>query len=388
MNKRSIQSDDPAATLKAEIRKKIGALVEPARGAVTDEQIAEVNRLNSMLSAYENSGSVKAEPPIPRWPIILVFAATALIVALLLFVRVDHTEVSIDLHVSEVEFKLDQQVYLTAGTSVSRLQVEGIEQIQLWPGAPVILSNLLNPESGASLLHLEVNAPENEQAIYLDPVKLPAGTAVYVPEPLQQGEITMAFREAIEEIELSASLPISGLELIDPCESEETCRVSLDRERPLTLIANADETYLDFTPMPGVRHVFQQEIPIREISVRYSTNDEGMLPRKLSAVLGGVIYFEALTGQGYQLRRGEHLELEFHEPATIVELSSATDGLQLRINGIVNKLEVGSQTNLRDLMPRWLVWLQSRHELGLFWGGVTYLFFLLLGVLRWWGFKG
>jgi hypothetical protein len=387
MNKRSTQSDDPAATLKAEIRKKIAALVEPARGVVTDEQIDEVNRLNSMLSAYENSGEVKAESPKPRWPIVLVFAATALLVALLLFVRVDHTEVSIDLKVSEVEFKLDQQVYLIGGTSVSRLQVEGIEQIQLWPGAPVILSNL-DPESDASLLQFEVNAPENEQAIYLDPVKLPAGTVVYVPEPLQQDEIAVAFRDASEGLELSATLPVSGLELIDPCESEETCRVSLGRERPLTLIANADETYLDFTPMPGVRRVFQQEIPIREISVRYSTNDEGMRPRKLSAVLGGVVYFEALTGQGYQLRRGEHLELEFHEPATIVELSSAADGLQLRINGIVNKLEVGSQTNLRDLMPRWLVWLQSRHELGLFWGGVTYLFFLLLGVLRWWGFKG
>jgi hypothetical protein len=387
MNNRPNPPADPAEVLKAEINKKIRDLVAPANESITEEQSEEISRLNSMLAAYESAREAAPAPAKPRWPVLLVFAVTVLLIAVLLFVRIDHTEISLDLQVSEIEFTLDQEVFLIRGTSVSRLKVDGIEQIQLWPGAPSILSNL-DPDADASLLHFTVNAKENEQAIYLDSVKLPAGTAVYVPESFQQGEIEVVFRDASEGLELNATLPMSGVELLDPCETASACLISLRRERPLTMISNPGETYLDLTPLADVEHLFQQEIPIRQLSVRYSTSDEGMAPRKLSTVLGGTIYFEALTNRSHKLRRGEHLELEFDKPATIAELNVTADGLILRVNGVVNKLEVGSQTNLRDMMPRWLVWLQSRHELGLFTGGVTYLFFLILGVFRWWGFNG
>ena len=106
--------------------------------------------------------------------------------------------------------------------------------------------------------------------------------------------------------------------------------------------------------------------------------------RRLSTILSGTLYLEALDGRPYPLRYGEALHFD-HAEGIIRSLDVQKEQTVLRFRGQVRGMRTGWADARRSLMPTFLEWLKARHGLYLLWGTTLYILGLIAGVLRWWG---
>lgn len=106
--------------------------------------------------------------------------------------------------------------------------------------------------------------------------------------------------------------------------------------------------------------------------------------RRLSTILSGTLYLEALDGRAYPLRYGEALDFD-HAEGVIRSLDVQKEQTVLRFRGQVRGMRTGWADAQRSLMPTFLEWLKARHGLYLLWGTTLYILGLIGGILRWWG---
>lgn len=143
---------------------------------------------------------------------------------------------------------------------------------------------------------------------------------------------------------------------------------------------------IDFIPEPAVKRKFSRQLLVDSLSL-FSIDEqvdiEKTIVKRLSTILSGTLYFEALGGKKQVLRSGQ--ELRFDYSAGEIRTITLEDGsIHLAFHGNVRGMSTGSSNNRISLMPTYLEWLSARHGLSLLWGTTLYLFGLLYGVWKWW----
>jgi len=381
-----------AKALRREILRRVERMTAGSDPAAFDRAaIEEVDRIDRMLRAYQRA---RPAPPSHRRFLIGGFALTAVLIAALLFMRVGSTEITLDLRLERLSFDSARKQILTGTTGATRVALGGIDRIVPPPG--VSSAGLDEQREPGEILALALSAPDGG-VLTVDPIETSRGTRVEIERAATDGTTSiLLFQGAADTadpkpivVQVTAPGGVT-LDVADSFSGPET--FDLERPRPFAFVVAFDaDTYVDVTPLGGKPLSFESEIEVGRLSFSRVLEVEGEVARRLSAVLGGTVFLESLGGKAYELRQGEHLDLVL-ESATVSSLSVSPETVSLRATGRAHALSVGSPGNApnsggsRNLMPRWLEWLTARHEIELFWGATLYVFGLLLGILRFWGF--
>jgi hypothetical protein len=383
-----------ARTAKALRREILGRVERLAAGsnpsASFDSASAEeVDRIDRMLRAYERA---RPAPPSHRRFLVGGFALTAVLIAALLFMRVESTEITLDLRLDRLSFDSARKQILTRATGATGVALGGIDRIIPPPG--VSSDGLDEEREPDEVLAVALTAP-NGGVMTVDPIEVHPATRIEIGRAGPDGTTSISFVQAApdkaepEPIVVQVTVPNRvALDVADSFAGPE--RFDLDRPRPFAFVVAFDaDAYVDVTPKGGRPLSFESQLEVGRFSFARVMEVEGEVARRLSTVLGGTVFLETLGGKAYELRQGEHLDVVL-DSATISRLSVTPEAVNLRATGRAHALSVGSPGNAlnsgstRDLMPRWLEWLTARHEIELFWGATLYVFGLLLGLLRIW----
>jgi len=149
---------------------------------------------------------------------------------------------------------------------------------------------------------------------------------------------------------------------------------------------------------------FRSQIHLESLSfVRIEEYYSGVqiLPRRISSIKSGTLFFESLSSKALTLRPSENLHFE-ESHGTLRSLGIQRGDLRVVIsddgnlkgiatprsigvlfNGSVRGMTMGSAENRRSLMPTLLEWLAARQAVWVFWGGVISIAGLVVSILRW-----
>ncbi|MFZ1413068.1 MAG: hypothetical protein WAS73_00595 [Defluviicoccus sp.] len=344
--------------------------------------VSDVERQHRLLQAYEQCAPPRPARRPSLWLIGPIFAITVIVVALLLFMRVNSTEIMLDLQASSVAFTVTEAQNLNETFPVRRISLNGIDKVLLPPGVQPF-GDTDEGNAGAARTAAAALDAAKGQAIVLQPIVLPAGTRVRIGPPGAGETVNLSLFHLQEPITLSVTVPrrfdLTTLGAGAPV------RLDLDRPRPVQVLTAPGEVFdITVTPAEAGRELFRTELPVSALSFHQIKDVEGTTPQVLSTVTGGALFLEALDGKRIDLRTGEHLGLDLTH-GVLATLAVEKGGVALRANGWTRALTVGSRDNARNLMPRWLEWLKSRYEVALFWGTASYLFMVLWSAVKWWG---
>jgi hypothetical protein len=401
--------NDPGAALRAAIRERVERAAEGDLAASGDAA-DEVQRLTQLLAAYEQT-----RPPPPRraWPAVALLLAIAVAVSLLLFLRVPSTEVTLALDLSSLGFRIGndpepgaaERVGLLGRITTDEMTIDDLDVVEVDDIPVPEVSDFKLRATGAG-------------SISLRPLEVPVGTWVRVDRPDPAGALTLELAHPRAALEVVLTLP-DGIEVLPPGSGLARAlsgglggqRVVLRAERSaegeqcagLRLRWRASGSAgaaAGVDPAP-----FQGALPVDALLL---SDLDGVAERaQVSTVLGGALYLEAVAGREVGLRRHQLLDVglgpsgrgeEAREgevcaaaapapasaPGRLWRIAVGPEAIALEAEASVSRLTTGTAAYRRNLMPRWLEWLQSRQELLLFWGAFGSLFGLAYTVLLWW----
>jgi hypothetical protein len=335
-------------------------------GVVSESALRDAIRLAQLVEIQDKlKGPVRRQ----RWPIAVVFAFTLLLASILFFTRVHETGIDLQVVLSEVELSFSVDRPWTDAMQLSSLGASGLNDVTGPGGAEAV------PRGS---IRLSVAPGQQPGQLTLAPIFLPANSRVW----LRTSDVAGSYRMSIQAKDAQFRADVLGQINIAGTGAVQTFR----SPQGFLLSGGSRETELELAFLNGEQNPFIQHLPLQTISmcsVEQFNDGDHVSARKISSVISGVLYFEALDGRERKLRQGETLEIQ---PATgVLERISVADGkVALEFHGTVTAIKTGDD-NRTDLMPTCLEWLQARHGLSLMWGTGIYFFGLVLGVLRWAG---
>lgn len=347
-------------------------------GSIPPEQLEDLRRLAGLAGIYDAALPV---PPRRRWPLIVLFAFTLVIVTILLFVRRRSTEIELDLHVTELGFVLPERQLLSEPLRLSALGVSGLREIQLPRGRSSEAMTLTSGHEFESGMNLAV-ATENQVhgEVSLPELILPTETRV----SFKKTDLPGQYRWALQGTGFDLRADIIGPVRVD-LEGGTESRLTFLSPKPVILEPQSDNVSLDLTFLALPQKLSPMPRNIKNLTLLRIENrrgPDGLPIRRASTIVSGSIYFEELNGQELKLRPGEEIRFESSQ-GEIESLELRDDGVVFQFRGRIRGMTAGSTATSRSLMPTWLEWLKARRGLYLLWGTALYLFGLIAGVLRW-----
>jgi len=335
-------------------------------GKVSEATLSEISRLVQIIDIREKSEPATARQ---RWPVALAFGLTLLLASVLLFVHVPQTAIDLQVTVYAVELRFAAARPWTDAMQLSSLGASGLDSVAGPPGLDM---------GARRSLKLDVAAGKQPGELTLAPIFLPAKSRVWLRSEGTQDTYRMSLKA--DDLQLRAD--VRGEVMISGKEGIQT----LSSPQGFVMKAGSREAEVEFSLLTKAETSFAGHLPVDSIalsSVEEFNDGEQTMARRVSSVLSGVIYFEALSGRERKLRQGETVVIE---PASgVLEKISCADGkITLEFHGIVRGLKTGDDEHT-NLLPSCLEWLQARHGLSLMWGTAIYLLGLIMGVLRWAG---
>ena len=359
--------------LRALIHRKAARLREEAlrgNGALSQDQLESLEHLQRLEKLYATSGPPKRRK---RWPMAVLFGATLALVSLLLFARVETTEIELDLSLSELGFRMPKGQVLADVMRLSSLGASGLQKVGLPRGideaAPAVL---LSTDTGM---------------ITLAALALPAATRVW----LQTTEIPQHYRLSLKggKILKGGQPPIQAdvLGVINiGLPGKPRAEVHYTSPQTVVLQPGPDVMDLDLGFQHATKDAFSDQLVADSLSffrVDEHFDQDQSIVRRASTILSGKVYFESLGGQERDLRLGE--EIAFTEAkGEIRTLDLQNDHISFAFHGRVEGMTSGVDDHSYSIMPTYLDWLRARHGLALLWGSTLYLFGLILSARRWW----
>jgi len=352
-------------------------------GEIAEEEMAALGRLARLV---EHRQAAEAPPPRRQWPMVALGASTLLIASVLLFARVQTTEVELEIGATEVSFSLPSQQVLFGSMSLSSLGVSGLARVtlpELAGGDPVKTNAPLpdgTPDEDAFLQLEAVADGERKGAISIAAIVPGAGTDVWLRRADQPGQYRLSLRNATGPIQVDVTGP---LRIVASGTTPRTVDVVSPRAivlEPGPAIVDLDMTFVD---LAGA--AMTPQVPIENLALRRvdEFGDGGLsIVRTISTIVSGTLFFESLNGLRRPLRSGEALRFE-RSSGEMRTVRLERDHLTMNFNGSVGGMKTGSDENPRSLMPTWLEWLRAQHGLELLWGTSVYLFGIGLAVARW-----
>jgi hypothetical protein len=401
--------NDPGAALRAAIRERVE---RAAAGdlATSGDAADEVQRLTQLLAAYEQT----RPPPRRRaWPVVALLLAIAVAVSLLLFLRVPSTEVTLALDLSSLAFRIGNDAEPGGAERVGLLGRIATDEMTIDDVDAVEVDDVPVPEVGDIKLRAT-----GAGAISLRPLEVPVGTWVRVDRQDPAGALRLELAHPREQLEVVLTVP-QRVEVLPPesglaralSGSSGGQRVVLRAERsgegaPCARLRLRWRAWRSPGAAAGADPApFQGALPVDALLL--SDLDGAAERAQASTVLGGALYLEAVAGREVGLRRHQLLDVglgpsgrgeEAREgevcaaaapapasaPGRLWRIAVGPEAIALEAEASVSRLTTGTAAYRRNLMPRWLEWLQSRQELLLFWGAFGSLFGLAYTVLLWW----
>ncbi len=304
------------------------------------------------------------------------------IVSVLFFARVPETEIELDAALSQLGFRLPQQQVLTDVTKLSSLGVSGLAELQMPRGGSRESRTIRPADASGTAVRLSSADGQRKGELTLDALNVPAATQVW----LRPTEVPQEWRLSLHGPDLTLQAAVDGPIRIGlagvPSE-----KVDFPSPQPVVMRSGQNDIDLDMEFPAGSKSSFSPQDVVEALSftrVDEHSDAEHTLVRRISTILSGSLYFEALAGREQRLRSGEGLRFQSsHGEIRTLELR---DGhVALTFHGNVRGMTTGAGENRRSLMPTYLEWLSAQHGLSLLWGSTIYLFGLVIGLLRKWG---
>ena len=347
-------------------------------GDVPQEEIDRLARLARLIELRKASAPARTAP---SWRLAALAAGTLIVVSILLFARVQRTEIELEVSATDVGFSLPSQQVLMENVTVASLGASGLAGVRL----PDPLDRLLQDEPAHD---------EGEAAIRLLSVRGASQTGTIsigalIPDRdcyvwLRRGELPTQYRLSLRNPRVDIQVDLLGPVEVSlagvPPRVQDFSSPRAIVLRPAQGIVDLDLTFVDLD-RPGLT----PQVPVRDLT--FSRVDEfadrGVsIVRRLSTIQSGTLYLESLNGEKRQLRAGEALRFsEVNGEIRMVRLEG--DHLALNFHGWVRGMRTGSEDTPHSLMPTWLDWLRARHGLSLLWGTTMYLFGLVTAAVRW-----
>jgi len=367
------------------LRRQVRAASEEALradGAVSPEQLSRLESLARLVEIAE-----AARPPAlrKRWPLAAALGSTLLVVSMLLFARVRETEIELDLAVQEAGFVLPTQQVLTEVMNLSALGASGLQGVHLPPSPGESALALAEDSGSVPSVHLAVaTVGERQGAISMAALALPASTRVWLRHTQAPHQYRLSLKGNALTLRVDVRGPVRFALYGAPLEQRDFAS-----PRPVLLqaapgLVDIDLTLADLSHAAFVPQLLASDLFFSRIDEFHA--EDQTLVRRLSTILSGTVYFEALNGLAYQLRPGAALGFERIE-GLIRTLELREDQIVVKFRGRVRGMRTGWGGAQRSLMPTYIEWLKARHGLYLLWGTTLYLFGLIASLLRWWGLR-
>lgn len=372
------RSTNPPDTLRGLRDTEAAKAVEFAlrTGDVREDQIATLERLSRLVEIDE------ARTPTwrSRAPIIAVMVATLVVLSVLFFARVSSTDIELDVEATRVGFVLPTRQTLTEMLPLSKLGVGRLREAEI-PRSRSQASQVLRGDEGDVAVQLApATVPDRNGTVTLEGVLLPPATAV---------SVTHAGAPRQYRVEIAAAAPDLHVAVFGPTDlsASGAGRRTLDFDVPSNLVLRSGKSgvFFDVALPEGTRRALARQISARNISLQdidESSDGNRTVVRRVSAIVSGTLYLEALDGKERKLRAGELLQFDRSE-GELRSVRLEDDRIVLNFQGTVQGMTIGRGSNRISLMPTWLEWLQARHGVSLFWGSALYLCGAAIAVLKW-----
>ena len=345
-------------------------------GEVSEEEIDALDRLSRLVELEEARR--------PTWrtraPVIAVTIATLILLSVLFFARVSSTEIELDVEATRVSFVLPSRQTVTDMLPLSRLGVGRLREAVI-PRARDRDSEVLRSDEGEVAVQVEpAAAGDRRGTVTLAGLVLPPATAV----SLTHAGVPRQYR-----VEITAAAPDLHVALSGPTDLRATGagRRTIDFDVPgdLTLRSGKNGLFFDLSLQEGPSGALARQLAAQNISLQdvdETVDGNRTIIRRVSAIVSGTLYLEALDSKERKLRAGELLQFARSE-GELRSVRLDDDHIVLNFQGTVQGMTVGRGVNQISLMPTWLEWLQARHGVSLFWGSALYLCGLATAVFKW-----
>ena len=345
-------------------------------GEVSQEEIDALDRLTRLVEIDEARR--------PTWrsraPIIGVTIATLLVLSVLFFARVTSTEIELDVEATRVSFVLPSRQTLTDMLPLSRLGVGRLREAVI-PRARDRDSEVFRSDEGEVGVQVEpATNGDHRGTVTLAGLVLPPAAAV----SLTHAGVPRQYR-----VDITAAAPDLHVALSGPTDLRSTGggRRTLDFDVPgdLTLRSGKNGLFFDLSLQDGPSSALARQLAAQNISLQdvdETVDGNRTVIKRVSAIVSGTLYLEALDGKERKLRAGELLQFSRSE-GELRSVRLEDDRIVLNFQGTVRGMTIGRGINQISLMPTWLEWLQARHGVGLFWGSALYLCGLATAVFKW-----
>jgi len=369
--------DNLEKLVRAERKKLLGIAV--ATGTVDKDAFDRLDRLCKLAAEAK---------PERRWLIpFVVFALLTIFIGLL--VKEQHeTEIDLDLAVSELHFRLPQQEQLTGDQFLRSLNAAALDGIVVdgtyWPA----------PKPDTCSLSVElVSAALKADAITLAALVPPKGWDVGVSRSGSEVDFAFTSPSPSTEKEFAVRAALRGKAALstDCTPNRKNRTIRWNGPGSLTMRIGAATTLRCRSASP-IRFADQIGFEnLRLYAIEHYQTDTGPVDRRLSSVLRGTFYLDALNAKAVPLRPFEDLSLGsstgyIRGVSVPVDSKPLNEELDLQAHATVRELNLGSGANERSQMPRWLELLAAQTGITLLWAAGIYAFGIIYAVLRWYHF--
>lgn len=376
---RKAKPPEPKDFLNIKAKDLKNVIIE-SKGEVPPKKLKNLEHLDQAIKILDSTQPLKKKS---KWPSITILAIAIITVSLLILFRIPSTEIELDLSIKNARFILTETTKLTDTVVLSELGVSDLRDIWIPPSRKKPSKTISSSEDIG--IDFKISVPERKKprgTITLSGITLPSETAISISKTRLPNQYQLSLETpkgtAIElkvnvkdvvQVGLS-NAPIEEFEYSSP--------------RAIKLKTLSSKTSLDLTLYPESQIEFGSQISARDISFiqKVSILENSNLDlRDASAILFGFLYLMDLKDQTYNLRTGESLGFTKSD-GMIRVLKPLNDVIKMEFRGNVRGMTSGWQKNKKSLMPTYLEWVKTNHNVVLFWGPLIFLFSLAMSIYR------
>jgi hypothetical protein len=348
-------------------------------GKLAADEIDSLEQLSRLVKLVESS-QTKRRPNL--WLLPALFLTTLIILSILLFGHVSETEIELDVTASDVSFAVPDQQVLTTLMQLTRLGIDGLNQIRIPRSQEEDSHTISSADNGRGILHVLITPEKKETgSLSLSSVIVPVGTRVriYPTEIANQYGLSLTGSSVDLRAEIFGRIQMSFSD-------HRSMTYNFASPKAIVMTSDSQEVRLVFSVAnDSIGAAFSSQLAADELrlfQIDEFVDQKNTIVRKVSTIHSGTLYLEELKGKEIQLRPRE--QISFKQSVGEIRTIQLNDNrVGLKYYGRVRGMDSGFGENKRNLMPTYLEWLSARHGLSLLWGATLYIFGIIVGVLRW-----
>ena len=365
--------------------KQLKALLDEQSRALADETLQRGQVPGYKMEALDRLVKLKeirsafTSPIAQRWQLLAVLCVTLVLLSVLFFARVRHTEIELDLTLTELRFTSAQPQVLTNLVNLHELGASGLKKIELPQSTQT--DELIHESNSNGMASVRLTADSTGGSLTLAAIHAPAGTEYWLRTTNTPGQYRLAIKGATvtSRIDVMGRVAVSVPGLLNDT-------ILFPSPQGIMLYPDSNDVNFDIQPADPATALFPAMLKAGNLSL-YSIDEhidiDHTVVRSISSIESGTLYFEALGGKERRLRHGEAIQFT-RSSGDIRKLEINGRHIRFIFHGRVSGLTTGMEDHRKNIMPTYLEWLKANHGLSLLWGSVLYIFGFAITILNWW----